>query len=78
MQKSTRGATLTVGKGVYTLTTSLRPDELGRVRLLVEEACGEVQKGACQEDVLLLACLRLAYCLDGVREKLCRIAEELR
>lgn len=78
MQKAERGVTLTIGKGVYTLTTRLGADELGRVRLLIEEACGEVQKGFPQEDVLVIACLRLAYGLDEVREKLCRIAEELR
>lgn len=77
MQKMTREASLNIGKGVYTISTQLDNETLDRVRALIEEACGEVQKGARQEDVLVLACLRLAYGLDAVSEKLRAIAGNL-
>ena len=77
MQKTSRGVALNIGKGVYTITTQLDNESLDRVRSLIDEACGEITKGARQEDILMLACLRLAYSLDAVNEKLKAIAGNL-
>ena len=70
MQKTSRGVALNIGKGVYTITTQLDNEALDRVRGLIDEACGEITKGSRQEDILMLACLRLAYSLDAASEKL--------
>ena len=78
MQRATRGVTLNVGKGVYTVSTPLSAEAVDRVRELLDEVCGEVQKGARQEDILLMGCLRLAYELDAVREVLRGIVEGVR
>ncbi len=77
MQKTSRGVALNIGKGVYTITTQLDNEALDRVRGLIDEACGEITKGSRQEDILMLACLRLAYSLDAVSEKLKVLAGNL-
>ncbi len=63
---TSRDVFLTIGKGTYTLSD----EEIDRVKALIDEACGEIVKGAKQEDMLMLTCLRLAYSLDSVNEKL--------
>lgn len=68
--KPSRDITLNIGKGVYTVNTPLDNDSMDRVKDLIDEACGEISKGAKQEDLLMLTCLRLAYSLDAVNEKL--------
>ena len=70
MVRSSRDVALNIGKGVYTINTVLDVDAIDRVKDLIDEACGEVSAGARQEDILALACLRLAYSLDAVNEKL--------
>ena len=77
MQKTSREVVLSIGKSVYTINTQLDNEALDRVRELIDEACGEITKGARQEDILMLACLRLAYSLDAVNEKLKVIAGDL-
>ena len=76
MQKTSRGVVLNIGKSVYTINTQLDNEALDRVREIIDEACGEITKGARQEDILMLACLRLAYSLDSVCEKLKATAQE--
>ena len=68
--KPSRDITLNIGKGIYTVNTPLDNDAVDRVKDLIDEACGEISKGARQEDLLMLTCLRLAYSLDAVNEKL--------
>ena len=68
--KPSRDITLNIGKGVYTVNTPLDNDSMDRVKDLIDEACGEISKGSKQEDLLMLTCLRLAYSLDAVNEKL--------
>ena len=68
--KPSRDITLNIGKGVYTVNTPLDNDAMDRVKDLIDEACGEISKGTRQEDLLMLTCLRLAYSLDAVNEKL--------
>ena len=68
--KPSRDITLNIGKGVYTVNTPLDNDSMDRVKDLIDEACGEISKGINQEDLLMLTCLRLAYSLDAVNEKL--------
>ena len=75
--RTSRDVSLTIGKGIYTIHTPLNNDEMDRIKALIDEACGEITKGARQEDILMLACLRLAYGLDAVSEKLRAIAGEL-
>ncbi len=70
IMKPSRDVTLNIGKGVYTINTPLDTDAMDRVRGLIDEACGEISKGAKQEELLMLTCLRLAYSLDAVNEKL--------
>ena len=75
--RTSRDVFLTIGKGSYTIHTPLENDEIDRVKALIDEACGEIVKGAKQEDLLMLTCLRLAYSLDAVNEKLRKILERI-
>lgn len=70
---TSRDVFLTIGKGTYTIHTPLSDEEIDRVKALIDEACGEIVKGAKQEDMLMLTCLRLAYSLDSVNGKLKKI-----
>ena len=70
IMKSSRDITLNIGKGIYTVNTSLDNEAVDRVKDLIDEACGEIYKCAKQEELLMLTCLRLAYSLDAVNEKL--------
>ncbi len=75
--RTSRDVFLTIGKGTYTIHTPLDTEELDRVKSLIDEACGGVVKGAKQEDMLMLTCLRLAYSLDSVNEKLRKVLEHI-
>ena len=71
--RTSRDVFLTIGKGSYTIHTPLENDELDRIKGLIDEACGEIITGAKQEDLLMITCLKLAYSLDNVNEKLRKI-----
>ena len=71
--RTSRDVFLTIGKGSYTIHTPLENDELDRIKGLIDEACGEIITGAKQEDLLMITCLKLAYSLDTVNEKLRKI-----
>lgn len=71
--RTSRDVSLNIGKGIYTINTPLENEELDRIKALINEACGEISKGTKQEDLLMLTCLRLAYSLDAVEEKLSAI-----
>lgn len=75
--RTSRDVFLTIGKSTYTIHTPLDTEELDRVKSLIDEACGKIVKGAQQDDMLMLACLRLAYSLDTVNEKLRKILERI-
>ena len=75
--RTSRDVSLTIGKGIYTIHTPLNNDEMDRIKALIDEACGEIVKGAKQEDMLMLTCLKLAYSLDSVNEKLRKILERI-
>ncbi|MBQ3763958.1 MAG: cell division protein ZapA [Synergistaceae bacterium] len=75
--RTSRDVFLTIGKGTYSIYTPLDNEEIDRVKALIDSACGEIVKGAKQEDLLMLTCLRLAYSLDTVNEKLKKIVEKL-
>ena len=77
IMRTSRDVFLTIGKGTYTINTPLDNSELDRVKSLIDEACGEIIKGARQEDTLVLTCLRLAYTLNGVSTKLNKILEKI-
>lgn len=62
---SSRDISVNIGKGIYSINTSLDAQELGRVKALIDEACEPVVKSAKQEEVLMLAGLRLAYTQSG-------------
>ena len=75
--RTSRDVYLTIGKNSYTLNTSIENEELDRVKALIDDACGEIVKGARQEDILMLTCVRLAYALDSVNGKLKTILEKI-
>ena len=75
--RTSRDVFLTIGKGTYSIHTPLENDEIDRIKALIDEACGEIVKGAKQEDMLMLTCLKLAYSLDSVNEKLRKILERV-
>ena len=74
---ASRDISLNIGKGIYAITTPLSGEELDRVKALINEACDPVTKGAKQEEVLMLACLRLAYSLDRVAQELAGVMGKL-
>ncbi|MBQ6002147.1 MAG: hypothetical protein IJL18_04775 [Synergistaceae bacterium] len=75
--RTSRDVFLTIGKGSYTIHTPLENEEIDRIKALIDVACGEIVKGAKQEDMLMLTCLKLAYSLDAVNEKLRKILERI-
>ena len=75
--RTSRDVFLTIGKSTYTIHTPLETEVLDRVKGLIDDACGEMVKGAKQEDMLMLTCMRLAYSLDVVNEKLRKILEHI-
>lgn len=75
--RTSRDVFLTIGKGSYTIHTPLENEEIDRIKALIDEACGEIIKGATQEDMLMLTCLKLAYSLDSVSEKLRKVVERI-
>ena len=75
--RTSRDVFLTIGKGSYTIHTPLENDEIDRIKAIIDDACGEIVKGAKQEDMLMLTCLKLAYSLDSVNEKLRKILERI-
>ncbi|MBQ6775747.1 MAG: hypothetical protein IJP53_04740 [Synergistaceae bacterium] len=75
--RSSRDVYFTIGKSSYSFNTSISNEELDRVKSLIDEACGEIVKGARQEDILMLTCVRLAYALDSVNEKLKAVLEKI-
>ncbi len=75
--RNSRDVFLTIGRGSYTIQTAIENEELDRIKSLIDEACGEITEGAKQEDMLMLTCLRLAYSLDSVNEKLKKVLERL-
>ena len=77
MMRAPRDVSLNIGKGIYTVSTPLENEELDRLKAIINEACVEGGKGAKQEDLLMLACLRLAYSLDAVNGKLAGICASL-
>lgn len=68
--KAPRNVPLTVGKRTYTIKTPLDDATLSRVQALLQDACGDPARGTAQEDLMLLACLKLAYSLDTLTERL--------
>ena len=75
--RTARDVFLTIGKESYTIHTPLENEEIDRIKALINEACGEIVKGARQEDLLMLTCLKLAYSLDTVNGKLRKILERI-
>ena len=75
--RTSRDVYLTIGKSTYTFNTPIENDGLDRIKSLIDDACGEIVKGAKQEDILMLTCVRLAYALDSVNGKLKEILEKL-
>ncbi|MBR6901815.1 MAG: cell division protein ZapA [Synergistaceae bacterium] len=75
--RTSRDVYLTIGKNSYTFNTPIDNEVLDRIKKLIDEACGEIVKGARQEDILMLTCVRLAYSLDMVNEKLKKILERM-
>jgi len=72
-----RDVFLTIGKGTYNIKTPLGEDVLERVKDLIDHAYGVPIRGMGQEDLLVLACLKLAYALDTVSESLKALLDRL-
>lgn len=68
--KTSRDVFITIGRSSYTIQTAIENDDLDRIKGLIDDACGEITEGTKQEDMLMLACLKLAYSLDAVNGKL--------
>ena len=68
---------LTVGKRTYTIKTPLDDAALSRVQALLQDACGDPARGTAQEELMLLACLKLAYSLDTLTERLGTLTDHL-
>ena len=75
--KAPRNVPLTVGKRTYTIKTPLDDAALSRVQALLRDACGDPARGTGQEELMLLACLKLAYSLDTLTERLEVLADRL-
>ena len=75
--RTSRDVFLTIGKSSYTLNTPIDNETLDRVKAIIDDACGEIIKGAPQEDILMITCVRLAYSLDTLNEKLKSILEKI-
>lgn len=75
--KAPRNVPLTVGKRTYTIKTPLDDAALSRVQALLQDACGDPARGTAQEELMLLACLKLAYSLDTLTERLGALTEHL-
>lgn len=75
--KAPRNVPLTVGKRTYTIKTPLDDAALSRVQALLRDACGDPARGTGQEELMLLACLKLAYSLDTLTERLGALADRL-
>ena len=72
-----RNIAINIGKNVYSINTPLDNDDIDRVKTIIDDACGDVSKSSKQEDILMLACLRLAYSLDNVNQKIIHILDAL-
>ncbi len=75
--KNSRDVFLTIGKKTYRVATPLEEEDVDRMKILIDEACGSEFKNADQEDLLVLTCLRLAYSLDAVSGKIQNIIAKL-
>ena len=72
-----RDVFLTIGKGAYNIKTPIDEDVLGRVKDLIDHAYGTPIRGMGQEELLVLTCLKLAYALDSVGNKLTGLIERI-
>lgn len=75
--KAPRNVPLTVGKRTYTIKTPLDDAALSRVQALLRDVCGDPARGTTQEELILLACLKLAYALDTLTERLGALTDRL-
>ncbi len=75
--KSSRDVFLTIGKKTYRIATLLDKEIVDRIKVFIDEACGSEFKNAEQEDLLVLTCLRLAYSLDSVSNKIENLINKL-
>ena len=73
--KKTRDVFLTIGKRTYSITTPLDDETLSRVQEIIDDVCGAPSRAIEQEDLMLLACLKLAYSLGGLRGQLAELTE---
>ena len=78
MEAKSETCQLNIGKSVYAVNTPLGAAELGRIKAVIDDACGDITaKSMKQEDILMLACLKLAYTLDRVSQKLFVLLSDL-
>ena len=74
---TSRDVWITIGKQNYSVETALEPDAVERVKSLISSVCVSPAKGINQEELLVLACLQLAYSLDKASEDLEGLLHEL-
>lgn len=72
-----RDVWITIGKQNYSVETALDLDAVERIESLISSACVSPAKGINQEELLVLACLQLAYSLDKASEALEGLLHEL-
>ena len=75
--RTSRDVFLTIGKSSYAFNTPIDNETLDRLKAIIDEACGEIIKGASQEDILMITCVRLAYSIDTLNGKLKSILEKI-
>lgn len=74
---TSRDVWITIGKQNYSVETALDSDAVERIESLISSACVSPAKGINQEELLVLACLQLAYSLDKASEALEGLLHEL-
>ncbi len=74
---TSRDVWITIGKQNYSVETALEPDAVERVKSLISSVCVSPAKGINQEELLVLACLQLAYSLDKASESIEKLLGEL-
>ena len=65
-QTERREVNIFIGKRTYRIQTELDDDALGRIKDIVNEACGSINKNIDQNDLLVLTCLQLAYNIEKI------------
>jgi len=76
LQGEVRRVNVLVGKKTYSILTRLDEDKFNAVLKIVKEAVEGIEGSVEQEQRLLLGCLKMAYEIEEVTEKLEKALKE--